>query len=78
MMMGGPGWWSGGWWMMPLFWILVIAGIVMVVKSLIDRPAHASHASHVEKTPLQILDERYARGEISEQEFEHIREHLSK
>ncbi len=72
MMMGGP--WFGGWWM-PLLWIAVIAGVVLVVKSLMDRPTPAPHP---EKTPLQILEERYARGEIPEQEFLRMREQLRK
>lgn len=72
MMMDGPGFFFGGWWMI-VFWVLVLVGVVWVVRVLIDRPEQAPHTG---KTPLQILEERYARGEISEQEFLHMREQL--
>lgn len=60
--------WDAGWGffglMHVLWWVLLIAGAVLVVRALSGggRPRHDS--------ALQILRERYARGEIDAAEFE--------
>ncbi len=79
----GPhmGWWSGGWWGMifgPLFMILMLAGVVAVVLLLARRLAGTSHGGAENQGPprqtaLDILKERYARGEINKDEFEERR-----
>ncbi|GMR08624.1 MAG: SHOCT domain-containing protein [Gammaproteobacteria bacterium] len=58
-----------GWILMILFWGLVILGIVALLKWLSTRSADNS-PSRTAKTALEILEERYARGEIERQEFE--------
>jgi putative membrane protein len=50
--------------MMLLFWGVVIAGLVLAVRAL-RRPDGAAG-----DRALDILRERYARGEIDKQEFE--------
>ena len=60
---------------MLLFWGLIIAAIVMLArgfggKSRSDEPGLRG------KTPLDILGERYARGEIDKSEFENKRRDL--
>lgn len=65
-----PGPWSehdgGGWWpVFPIVWLLVLAGIATLVIWLVRRsrptPAGAAEAQ---------LAERFARGEIDEQEYQ--------
>jgi putative membrane protein len=56
---------------MVLFWVLVVSGVVYLVRWLMgqgiaDRP----------ESSLDILKKRYARGEISKQEFEDMRRDL--
>jgi putative membrane protein len=53
---------------MSLFWILLIVAIVVLVKSTMG--PDASSGQRREKTALDILKERYARGEIEREEFE--------
>lgn len=68
-MWDGAGFGSWGWGGMGggmlLFWGVVIALIVLAVRSMAGGAAKDG-----DKTPLQILKERYARGEIRQDEFE--------
>jgi putative membrane protein len=66
-----PMWWMGGAWgfgmmlMMFIFWGLVIAGLVLGIRWLISESKGRSGDS-----ALEILRQRYARGEINKEEFE--------
>ena len=70
-MMGGYGWGGGsGFGMigMLLWWLLIVLGIVLIAKWLFSGGPGAGRASG--DRALEILKERYARGEIDKQEFE--------
>ena len=72
-MMGGFGWW----WFMPifmiLFWGLVIWGIVALVRGLSgSRGSDSSTAD----SAMEVLKRRYARGDISKEEFEEKKKDL--
>ncbi len=74
-MMNGFGWGPGfGWMFMILFWGLVIIGIVTIPRWFVDERWRKSEP--LERTALDILDERYARGEIDRDEFEQKRRDL--
>jgi putative membrane protein len=66
----GFGW--GGWVVMTLsmvaFWALVVYAVVALTRG--DRQPDAP------KDPLRILDERFARGEIDEEEYHRHRDTL--
>ena len=74
------GWHDGiGWWMvfwMVLFWGVLVALVVWGVKKLTERGNSGSSTSE-KRDPLDIAKERYARGEISREEFEQIKKDLS-
>lgn len=62
------GWVGGMGFGMILFWGLLIVGVVMLVKRSIG--SDISEKRDGEKSALDILEERYASGEIERDEFE--------
>lgn len=60
---------------MLLFWGLIIFAVVMLARGF-GGGAGASQPRLRDKTPLDILGERYARGEIDRAEFEQKRSDL--
>lgn len=79
----GPGycWWWGGMWIFPIIMAIVMLVVVLAVLSMIfgrggfrfpwcqDRNVEA-------EAPLEILKRRYAKGEITKEEFERMRKDL--
>lgn len=67
------GWGAGqaaGWLFMVLFWVLVAFGIVALIRWLAAGPVSGDAGSSMQKkTALQVLEERYARGELDREEF---------
>ncbi len=62
---------------MLLFWVLVIGGIAWLVAWLVreERLAHVGPGPSRPR-PLDILRERYARGEITREQYEQMRRDL--
>jgi putative membrane protein len=54
---------------MVLFWLLVIAAIVLLVRAFTDRRQPPARPGPSAADAERILAERYARGEIDEQEY---------
>ncbi len=82
---GGHGhmWGYGGGWMIfgTLMMVLVIAAIITLVVLLVRwlaGAAQAPQAAPPAKTPLDILEERFAHGEIDADEFEERKRVLGK
>lgn len=76
---GGHGWF--GWFMGPLFMFLVLAAvavlIVMLVRGLSGSGRHGGRGGPTDRrTALDLLDERYARGEIEHDDYEERRRRL--
>lgn len=61
-----------GWVFMALILGLIIFGII----ALISWSTRSTSGSQEKKTPLEVLKDRYARGDIDEKEFEHMKRTL--
>jgi len=73
---GPGGGWAGSFFVIPIilmlgFWIAVIIGIVFLVRWVLA--TGKKHEMRPEETALDILKKRYAKGEISKEEFETIK-----
>ena len=69
----------GGWGMGlgPLFMLLALAAVIAIVVILVRYFASGNNdTGHI--SPLEILEERYARGEISDAEFQTRRNNLER
>lgn len=67
---GGFGGWGMGFGIvfMLLFWGLIILGVAALIRWLLTQssPGRSTH----DKTPLEIVQERYASDEIDREEYE--------
>ena len=76
MMHGDYGWGMGygfGWVFTILFWVLIILGVVYLVKVI----ATGSKKDGKGETALEILNKRYAKGEITKEELEKMKSDIS-
>lgn len=75
-MMYGYG--TGWWWMalMPVLWLVLIAVIVWAIVRLTQRSGREHPTTHQE-SPAEILDRRFARGEIDEDGYVSARDRLA-
>ena len=69
--------WGGfGWFFMVIFWILLILGTIEVVRVITRSERDGRGDGPRGKTSLEILKERYAKGEIDKKEFEEKKKDL--
>lgn len=75
-------WMGGGFfnpiWMilMVLFWAVIIGGTVLAIVWLVSQGRPMIAGLTREETPLEILKRRYAKGEITHDEYEKMRRDL--
>lgn len=78
-MMGGFGLGGGmifGGILMLAFWVLIIGGGVWLVVTLARNSQHTTVANTSGQTPLALLQARYAKGEITKEQFDQMRRDL--
>lgn len=63
------GWHWGIWIFFIIFWLLIILGIVAIVRWF-------NAQTRNKESSIEILEKRYARGEISKEEFERMKEKM--
>lgn len=68
----------GGFWGMILIWVLLIAGAVGLVKALFSNGTRQPPNNLMYRdSALEILNRRYAKGELSREEFETMKQDLA-
>lgn len=74
-MMWFDGWggWAVGMLMMVLVWGAAIAILVFVLRGVMDRDGGTRPSSLPRRSAIDVLEDRFARGEISAEEFEERR-----
>lgn len=70
----GGSWFGGGMFMMIIFWVVVIVGGVALFRAFTRRSQNDRDMPM--NTALEILKQRYAKGEISREEFERMKQDL--
>jgi putative membrane protein len=67
----GHGGYVGGGLMMFIFWVLFIVFVVWIVREMTGK------SNKTNSKPLDILKERYAKGEITKEQFESMTKDVS-
>ena len=70
----GFGWF--GFLFMAIFWIVIIAAAIWLLSSLFPKSNQTAVTGNSPDTAVDILKKRYARGEISKEEFAAMRHDL--
>lgn len=73
----GYGFGGFGFLFMFLFWGLIVWGIVAAVKMTTRNGGQSSQGTS-EDTAVKLLRERYAKGEITKEQFEEMKKNLVK
>lgn len=66
------GFFMGGMWFGWIFWIAIIGLIIYLILRQTNR-RNNNKIVNKDETPLDILKKRYARGEITKEEFDKIK-----
>jgi putative membrane protein len=67
---GDGGWWGAGMVAMVVFWVAVVAAVVWAVARLTRR---APAARQTPESARQVLDRRFAAGELDEEQYARAR-----
>lgn len=70
------GFMNGSMWFSWIFWLVIVAFIVWLLVTQLNKGRQDSQSvSH--DSPMDILKKRYAKGEISKEEFERMKKDLN-
>jgi putative membrane protein len=67
------GWGMGWWWIIGLFFIIAV---IWFISRMINQNPNQNKPILPSKSALEIMKERYARGEIDKAEYEEIKRNL--
>ena len=67
--------WGGGVWFGWIFWVAIIALIIYLVVNQGNKNKQINIPPH-QDSPLDILKKRYAKGEITKEQFDQMKKDL--
>jgi putative membrane protein len=59
-----------------IFFILVVIGIILLIVWLVKKSNHPGVENRTESKALEVLKERYAKGEITKDQFDNMKKDL--
>ncbi len=68
--------WGGGMWFGWIFWLVIIGAIVWLVMNQSGRNKNQNQTNPHLESPLDILKNRYAKGEITKEQFDRMKQDL--
>jgi len=63
-------------WIGMLLHLLLVVGVILLVIWLIKKLTQPKHVKFESSAAIEIIKERYAKGEITKEEFENLRKDL--
>ena len=75
------GWFGGGigWLGMILcliFFILIIIGVIFLIVWIVKKATYSGNEAKTGSSTLEVLKERYAKGEITKEQYEDVKKDL--
>ncbi len=70
--------WGGGIWFGWVVWLFLIAIIIWLLISQSNRYRDQLRMNQHPESPIDIIKKRYARGEITKEQFEQMKKDLEK
>ncbi len=68
---------GGGMWFSWLFWLIIIAVAAWLIMNMVNRSQKNSGSDSAIESALDILNNRYAKGEITKEQFEQMKKDLT-
>ncbi len=68
--------WGGGMWFGWIFWLVIIGIIVWLLINQSGKYSNQNQVNPLSESPLDILKKRYAKGEITKEQFDLMKRDL--
>ncbi len=68
--------WGGGMWFGWIFWLVIIGIIVWLLINQSNKNRNQNQINPHLESPLDILKKRYAKGEITKEQFDQMKKDL--
>ncbi len=68
--------WGGGMWFGWIFWLVIIGLIIWLLINQSNRNRNQNYLNPHLESPLDILKKRYAKGEITKEQFEQMKKDI--
>jgi len=68
-------WFMDGMWFSWIFWIAVV---VLIIWIIVNQNRKQNYPLQQQETPLDILKKRYAKGEITKEQFDEMKNTLER